>query len=115
MRPSSLQMAEKVKRCGYLLERTVHASAAGQVIIQHICKKREDRTGRTGFGSGASRCLRGDPRVLVPELVPMLNWVVLRMKVFGSEQKSLRAWWRERDGTQGTEGTPRGRRGQRSC
>lgn len=28
----------------------------------------------------------------VPELVPVLNWVELRTNVFGSEQKSLRAW-----------------------
>lgn len=30
--------------------------------------------------------------MLLPELVPMLNWVVLRINVLGSEQKSLRAW-----------------------
>lgn len=34
----------------------------------------------------------------VPELVPVLNCVELRTNVFGSEQKSLRAWWcSERD------------------
>lgn len=37
----------------------------------------------------------------VPELVPMLNWVVLRMNVLGSEQKSLRAWSRCRAAPKG--------------
>lgn len=30
----------------------------------------------------------------IPELVPVLKWVELRTNVFGSEQKSLRAWQR---------------------
>lgn len=37
-------------------------------------------------------CPCGDTWALLPELVPMLNWVVLRINVLGSEQKSLRAW-----------------------
>lgn len=41
-----------------------------------------------GFEPGGG----GGQTSALPELVPMLNWVVLRMKVLGSEQKSLRAW-----------------------
>lgn len=41
------------------------------------------------WGSAASA---GATWLLSPELVPMLNWVVLRINVLGSEQKSLRAW-----------------------
>lgn len=49
----------------------------------------------------------GDTWVLLPELVPMLNWVVLRINVLGSEQKSLRAWRGVRVGRAGV-GAARG-------
>lgn len=42
--------------------------------------------------------------IAIPELVPMLNWLELRINVFGSEQKSLRAWQqqeKERDKAKG--------------
>lgn len=42
--------------------------------------------------SSRTCCLDRDRVNSVPELVPVLKLVELRTNVFGSEQKSLRAW-----------------------
>lgn len=86
----------------YLLERAVHAPAAGQVVIHHVWVRPTEaaQTKRGGafheFVTASNHVDEGQPvKDTLPELVAVLNWVELSTKVFGSEQKSLSACRRD--------------------